>query len=257
MRDSGSAVDNSRSTPPNDAGNRVGIYNEGQTCFLASVLIAFSHINELTTFVSKNIRENAFALLYHQSIIQINEGNGFLPKELRCALHEYSENKELFLYHNRQQDASEALMAIIDIFSEQSGCYKDFMTSLFGFYVQNILKCGNCERLSDKTELYLTLEVPMLVREKDYQLLLGDYFKPEKMSKGNELKCVGCGEKSPGGTKQLKLASDPEIVILVLKRYTYDLDKVPPKPTKIKRFIKFPLEGLILNPIGVNPAQYG
>jgi hypothetical protein len=97
----------------------------------------------------------------------------------------------------------------------------------------------------------------MLAKANDYQPLLGDYFKPEILSKGNEFKCVGCGKQSPGGTKQFKLASDPEIVILVLKRYTYHLDKVPPKPTKIKRFIKFPLEGLILNPIGVNPAQYG
>jgi ubiquitin C-terminal hydrolase len=218
-----------------------------------------SHIHELTTFVSKNIDKNGFALLYHQSIIQINEGNGFLPELLRFALHEFNKNNnnELFLYHNIQQDASEALMAIMETFSVQSGCYNDFMRSLFGFYVQNIVKCGNCEELSDKMESYLTLEVPILGRDKDYQPLLLDFFKTEKISEGNEVECVGCGKKSPGGTKQLKLASDPEIVILVLKRYTYDLKKVPPSSSKIRRLIKFPTEGLILDPIGSNPAKYG
>ena len=259
MSESGSAVDNSGFTPANDAGNaeRIGIHNQGNTCFLASVLIALSHIHELTTFISKNIGENDFARMYHQSIIQINEGNGFYPAGLMGALHACNENSELFLNNNKQQDASEALMAIMDTFSEQSDCYKGFMTSLFGFDVKNILKCGNCEALSDKTESYKTLEVPIKGRESDYRPLLRDYFEQEIMSDGNAVKCVVCGEQSLGGTKQLKLASDPEIVILVLKRYRYDCGKFPPSPTKITRFINFPREGLILDPTVTNPAQYG
>ena len=258
MSESGSAVDNSGSTPANDAGNamRKGIYNQGNTCFLASVLIALSHIHELTTFISKNIGENDFARMYHQSIIQINEGNGFYPAGLMGALHACNENSELFLNNNKQQDASEALMAIMDTFSEQSDCYKGFMTSLFGFDVINILKCGNCKALSDKTESYKTLEVPILGRERDIIPLLRGYFEPEELEIRNAVKCVIC-EQSRGGTKQLKLASDPEIVILVMKRYRYDCGKFPPSPIKIERFIKFPIEGLSLNPIDTNSPQYG
>ena len=173
------------------------------------------------------------------------------------ALHACNENSELFLNNNEQQDASEALMAIMDTFSEQSDCYKDFMTSLFGFNVQNILKCGSCQELSWKMESYKTLEVPILGREREYQPRLRDYFKPEIMSDDNAVKCVECGEQSKGGTKQLKLASDPEILILVLKRYRYDFGKFPPIPTKITTVIKFPIEELILNSNDTNPAKYG
>ena len=147
----------------------------------------------------------------------------------------------LFCNDGRQQDADEALILIIDIFTKQSEAYNNFISSLFNFYYGKIIKCGVCkvERPQWDVSQGLVIQIPKNANKRsefEFQTLLSDYFNvPEEME--TEVMCNDCGVKP--GTVQPTLFAHSEIFIFTLARYKTVCDKKGNlvKVNKIKNFI--------------------
>jgi ubiquitin C-terminal hydrolase len=225
------------------AAQRRGFKNLGQTCFLGSVLMALSHIHELTTFVSKKIDENEFALLYHQSMARLQltgSDDRVSPELLINALQVHNSNNRtynhLFLRPDKQQDASEALTAVLQTFEEQSEEYLKFMRSLFAFRLSSTLVCGKCGNSKETKAEYETLLSVEIQEGVDFQTLLNNYFNPETLEGANANECLVC-EGNQEGTKQLRPETGPEIAIFMLKRFKTSPKGLRFNSKKIQSFI--------------------
>ena len=173
---------------------------------------------------------------------QLTEGHDgdISPGELMDALqvHHFSNAiyNHLFVRHDTQHDASEALIAVMQTFEEQSEEYKKFMMSLFAFRIFSILECGQCGKRKETVAENETVLAVEIQEGLNFQTLLCNYFKPEKLDEGNANECVGCKEK-PVGTKQLQTELGPEIAIFLLKRFQTNPKSRRFNSTKITSFV--------------------
>ena len=156
------------------------------------------------------------------------------------ALQIHNSNNEifnhLFLRHDTQQDASEALMAVMQTLEEQSEEYRKFMMSLFAFRIFSILECGQCGNRKETVAENETVLAVEIKEGLDFQTLVSNYFKPEKLDEGNANECVVCNAK-PEGTKQLQSEAGPEIAIFLLKRFETSSKRTRFRTRKIQSFI--------------------
>jgi ubiquitin C-terminal hydrolase len=263
LSENGSAGNISGFTPANDTndtGNvqRKGIPNQGNTCFIGSILIALFHSHELTKFVlnqSHSGDESDFRVAYRHSMEGLNSGEGVSPIGLMVAMLGYEDIRlanDLFCVNDEQkyeqQDASEALICIMQIFKKQSENYRSFIKSLFGFALGKIIKCDKCgaerTRMDSGQSQVLPIPIPEYSGRQskfNFQTLLSNYFNmPEKMAEvecyicGNNQPGTECGKKQPGtecgkmqeGTVQPQLFTHPEIFIFTLNRFKSEVRTV-------------------------------
>lgn len=172
---------------------------------------------------------------------QLNEGHDRVsPEEIMGALQVHYQNNEmfkhLFLRRDEQQDASEALIAVMQTFEDESENYKKFMRSLFAFRMSSILECGQCGNRKDTKAEYEAV-ISVEIQEKvAFQTLLNNYFKLETLDEDNAIECLVCKGKRKG-TKQLQSETGPEIAIFMMKRMKISPKQLRFKTSKINSFI--------------------
>ena len=178
-----------------------------------------------------------FELAYRNSMEGLNSGKGVSPIRLMNAMlgHEnVSLANDLFCVNlwtqtYEQQDASEALICIMQIF-EQSKIYKSFISSLFGFDLGKIIKCGICGAKRPQVDSGQSQVLPIQIPENSnhrskfkFQTLLSNYFNvPEQVA---EVECYTCGKNRPV-TVQPQLFTNPDIFIFTLNRFKTEVKTV-------------------------------
>ena len=190
--------------------------------------------------------ESAFQLAYRHSMEGLTLGKGVSPIDLMVAMLGYenvSLANDLFCVNDEQkyeqQDASEALLCIMQIFMKQSGNYGSFISSLFDFELGKIIKCGKCLAERSQIDTGQSQVLPIQIPENSdhrskfkFQTLLSNYFNvPERMA---EVDCHTCGKNQPGtecgmkqqGTVQPQLFTKPDIFIFTLNRFKTEFKTV-------------------------------
>ena len=94
------------------------------------------------------------------------------------------------------------------------------------FHGQSIsqITCGNCNHISHNYEIYTNIMVPLNESTNSLENCLDLYFRDEVLNETIEWRCDECKEKVQS-LKCLKLWRNPNIVIISLKRFTYDMRK--------------------------------
>lgn len=129
---------------------------------------------------------------------------------------------------------------------------KEYSQLVEMFYGQSITQviCGNCDELTHNYEIYCNLSLPL---HGDINTCLKKYFEDVYLNGGGEndieWRCDRCKQKCKS-RKTVKLWRNPPIMIVSLKRFTYDLKKNESK-------VAMPLE-LDMSPytISNDPSKY-
>ena len=116
---------------------------------------------------------------------------------------------------NLQHDASEYLQCLLEAMSNENGQETRAGDTYFEGYYQNIIECSCGHRRETGTET-MPLLFPITLNEQDLQSCVNNLFIPEVIP----MKCEQCSK--PSTSKQLRILSVPNILILLVKRYVFD-----------------------------------
>lgn len=116
---------------------------------------------------------------------------------------------------------------------------------------RNHLTCPSCGRESIKFDVFSTISLPLSLDKNTGVIDLGDciekFMEGEQLDDMNAWYCPGC-KKHVCALKMIALWSVPDILILQLKRFTFDHCAIRNDVvrSKIDETVKFPIEGLDL-----------
>ena len=150
----------------------------------------------------------------------------------------------------RQQDASEFCYSLLDDIITK--CNLDDVKDILSGEVETNITCNICNTTSVTNAPFLGLQLPFpsamtndssnnndnnSSSNPNYKIsvLLSHYFKPEILEKGNAYFCESCNKKAIA-QKKTKIIRAPEILVLTVKRFYYDMAGT------ISGKIKYPLQ---------------
>lgn len=244
---------------------RKGLGNVGATCYINTAIQCLTYCLDFLDFVLseryKKQSENCQLMIELREIcieLWINDHN-IIPHKFVSALQKKFKDFELY----RQNDINEFLMMFIDILNKDI-CYdirnkkvksivdKGYISSPYDmqrykmdlswfdkvgteyseltdmFHGQMITQiiCGNCQHISHNYEIYSSIMLSL--DHNDILECLNDHFKEEILNTGAdeaiEWKCDECKCKAKS-KKTHRLWRNPKILIVSMKRFTYDLKK--------------------------------
>ncbi|KAL1192861.1 Ubiquitin carboxyl-terminal hydrolase 21 [Cardamine amara subsp. amara] len=229
-----------------------GLYNSGNTCFIASVLQCFTHtvplIESLRSYVYQNpcnCGSEKFcvmqALRDHIELALRSSGHGLNVDGFRDNLNHFSSDFQI----NHQEDAHEFLQSFLDKLERccldpknmpGSISNQDFniVDHVFGGRLMSTLRCCSCDSSSDTFEPSLgwSLEIEDV---DNLWSALESFTCVEKLE--DQFTCDNCKEKVYK-EKQLKLDMLPPVATFHLKRFKNDGVTME----KIGMHVQFPLE---------------
>lgn len=247
-----------------------GIANIGNTCCVSTFYQCLSAIKSISEDIINSRYHNPTGLIALTvqllNILRTEENGGIVdPKRLIELLD--AESKGLFKIH-QQHDLSELYFWMIDYLHESSYLdidndkvksmnnkmleqivkvqnykHSDIQYNCQGIQVQ-MLECKKCKDHPYNIEPYITIDVNIPNSKTSINLseLIIENFKLETM---DEWKCDKC--KNIGGVKQLKLWSLPTALVMVIKRFDSNMNKIS-SPVNISEFINFGPKTLLSNP---------
>jgi ubiquitin carboxyl-terminal hydrolase 8 len=280
-----------------------GLANLGATCYINTTIscLANCHIflNFILTKVSPN-DQNLISELYMILNSQINEKKSVVPRRFVECLNKNI--KELEIY--TQNDINEFLAILIDklnrcicqeITVKRSDLFKinryqntpydnqrlkmdlnwfsihekEYSELLDIFYGQNIsqIVCGNCDHIHHNYEIYFNIMAPIVSTDMVLDDCLNHHFKEEILNQEDHLwKCDKCNSFSKS-KKTIKLWKNPSILIISLKRFTYDFKKINqniqiPNELDIKKYSlskknnKYKLKSVAMHMGNMNNGHY-
>ncbi|CAA7014597.1 unnamed protein product [Microthlaspi erraticum] len=228
-----------------------GLYNSGNTCFIASVLQCFTHtvplIESLRTYKYPdpcNCGDNKFCVL---QALQKHVYNALKSSGFSLRIDQFRDNLNHISPHfqiGHQEDCHEFLQSFLD---KLERCCVDrrsqpdsvpspnvnFVDQIFGGRLMSRLHCCNCDSFSDTFEPYLgySLEIEDV---DDLYSALDSFTCVEKLE---DFTCENCKEKV-SREKQLKFDKLPPVATFHLKRFKSDGHYME----KTFNHVKFPLE---------------
>jgi uncharacterized UBP type Zn finger protein len=119
---------------------------------------------------------------------------------------------------NRQHDAGEFLISVIEHLFEDSIFYQNFDEQMFGGLYQNVLKCS-CGLVTEKEITKLSHIISLDIHGETTQTCLNKYFLEEDI----ERTCPDC--KLSVCQKTTQIIIEPLTLILQLNRYEYDREE--------------------------------
>ncbi|KAM9642283.1 ubiquitin carboxyl-terminal hydrolase 17-like protein 6 [Trichechus inunguis] len=131
-------------------------------------------------------------------------------------------------HRHQQEDAHEFLMSTLD--AMQKAClsnhrhFRSFspdttlIRQIFGGYWRSQIQCRHCQGVSDTLELYLDITLDIQASQSVNQAL-EELVTDEELDGENSYHCRICQRKVPA-SKTLTLHTCPEVLILVLKRFS-------------------------------------
>ncbi|CAF3398294.1 unnamed protein product, partial [Rotaria socialis] len=258
---------------------RCGLINLGNTCFMNSALQCLSNASELT----KHILEHGFitsltnvsctrvkdqvAIAYEKLIKEMWSGTN------QCANASDVKRQVSRLYSRfsgfHQEDSHEFLNALLDALHEnlkiESADSADteetsIMSKIFYGTLRSTVICIECRKPFHTDDSFSFLALPLSNikyssnNSIDSRKSLTVYdsfhrmFAAEMLSENGQWYCNECGRLTDA-EKKLDLWILPKILILQLKRFTYDLSN----NNKINTFVDYPLENFDLSDYVINP----
>ena len=247
-----------------------GFYNQGNTCFLNSVLQCLMYIPSLAQplcdvkerrFILRGMNDSKDAeghqshhksprtILVHFSEL-VNEvwgGRGsrasITPRSMVSTIRRVS---RLFR-PGRQEDAHEYLRYLTDCMHEEilkahgvklsdgDVAETTFISRIFGGKLCSELRCDQCRYTSRTYNYYqdLSLEVSGSISSVDEAMKA--FLKPEKLTKENAWRCDGC-KKHVQASKQMSVWEAPNVLVVHLKRFTFGKGKIN-KPVEYTEFL--------------------
>ncbi|CAF3977974.1 unnamed protein product, partial [Rotaria sp. Silwood2] len=264
---------------------RCGIVNIGNTCFMNSALQCLSNIADLTLYILKNRgfekdlnmtnllgTEGKVARAYANLIQEM--WSGTKSSVSASSVKQYVGDLCPRFAGFNQQDSHEFLNVLLDGLHEDlkredmSDAVNDetsVISDIFHCKLRSTVRCFECPIIfeSDESMSFLSLPVSKnasqsIDREScprkgsskssiPLKKCFEGLFKSEILSKNGKWFCNNCNRLTEA-TKKLDLWTVPKVLILQLKRFTYDLSN----NTKIETLVDYPLDSLNLSDFVTN-----
>ncbi|KAI8147916.1 hypothetical protein BJV82DRAFT_532031 [Fennellomyces sp. T-0311] len=223
-----------------------GLINGQNTCFLNSVLQCLTYTPPLAQYLlsaghKKQCKMPGYCALCSMETHMYRvfkepkstiRGAAILPKYFTANLQALSKTLRL----RRQEDSHEFLMFLFTAFQKSllHGLGKvspeveesTVLHSIFGGRVQSQVRCHSCQAKSNTFEAFLDLSVD-IHRANSLEMALKNYVKVDMIGgrdPDSKYKCSGCNQKVNAG-KQVTIRSLPTMMIVHLKRFTFDLER--------------------------------
>jgi ubiquitin C-terminal hydrolase len=252
-----------------------GLINQGNTCWMNSIIQCISHSETIRDFfilnkyqedVNPNSNEFYFLELFIKLIKEMWRDNSIIEAHsFKEIIGQLNSN----FVGNDQQDAQEFFILLIDelhkavsyeivmvihgdaknsrdkkaiksynAWNEQfKKSYSFFVSTIYGQY--NIIdKCMQCNSVSNKYEVFSTLELPIINNTENIYDCLANFTNGELLDGDNKVSCDKCAEKTIK-RKRMQIWKTPELLCITLKRFD-------PLQRKIGGLVDFPLYDLNL-----------
>ena len=189
-----------------------GLYNQGNTCYLNSILQCLLHIPLLSQYILTSSSSNPSTStrtifdIYQKFVIEYwnNTSRKALSPRL---LYQNIRRIGKHLRPARQEDAHEFLRLLLDCIHEEILKAKGIKSSpnnvklqnttlicrMFGGYLRNELCCSLCDYKSRTYNLFQDLQLDLNFTS--VQSSFSHFVKPETLDRGNEWFCEKCNKK--------------------------------------------------------------
>lgn len=230
-----------------------GLANLGNTCSMNSGLQCLNHVPQLLSVFAKlpihsPSKYSELTRSYANFVKSIcsHDNTPLCPAELCMAFGKVAPR----FAHYRQQDSMEFINILLETLHEDLIQNKSDDTSiiqkLFHGELESQVKCLNgCEEWLKTCDSFCFLPLPIF-EGNQYAYTLDECFelfcKIEDIGKYGQWYCDQC-ERLTNAKKLVRLHKLPKILIIQLKRFSYDLRSY----SKIDIDITYPLKGLVLN----------
>ena len=192
---------------------KLGLVNNGNTCYLNACLQLISHSGFFVHNIFKEVKDNNDKNLnsVEKEILKlllekwISKNLKFNPIEIQKSI---AKNNDLFNPRNRKQnDSSEAMLFIIDSIEHK------LLKKVFESKIKSIKQCINCKNITTMEEIFTLLSLEMT---NDINNSLELFEKTENMD--GQVNCDNCGSKQDY-QRTYKMDKMADNLIIHMKRF--------------------------------------
>ena len=231
--------DKARTDQTNTQPGLVGLPNVGNSCYMNSILQIIANIPEIRNFLlnesnfGEKLTETVSAIV--KAVSDSKSKTGVSRDLLKTVLKYFPE------FRSYQQDPQEFLRKLLTKMKEKK-C-KD----IFNGKIKSHVKCNTCNSISTTTDDIedISLTIPS-TGEENLEDSLKKHFRPEVLKRDNCVNCFKCRKKQDS-TKNLTIATTPDILCLHLKRFKTKFSGKRCSTTKIETCVNFPFSDLTLS----------
>jgi ubiquitin C-terminal hydrolase len=238
-----------------------GLVNIGATCYINTAIQCLSHCLDFLHFIlsKKYAVNNQNTMIEHLRHVLVElwlNNHNYSPNKLIESI-----NTHLIIDAYEQNDINEFIILFLDYLNKEIAykykpSKKELVTSnrytksqydmqrfkmdiswyektggeysklIDLFHGQSITQvvCGHCNHITHNYEVYSNMMLPLTESTNSLEECMDLYFHDETLNDTIEWKCDECKQKSKS-IKSLKLWRNPNILIISLKRFTYDMKK--------------------------------
>ena len=230
---------------PKGISGRVGLQNQGATCYLNSLL--------QTLYLDPSFRSVVYSFRYDEK----KDGSKALciPFQLQLLFAELQigengvaktgpltesfgwKGGEQYQQHDVQELMRVLLNAVEVSFKEKESDPDSVITPLYSGELEDYLHCLSCGHKKSRRDPYSDLQ--LFVEKADtIGQAFANFVTPETLNGGNQVRCDECNKKADAN-KGLRIVSVPPVLTLQLKRFTYD--PVTWQRVKLSKRVTYPL----------------
>ena len=235
---------------------KLGLKNNGNTCYLNACLQLISHSGFFVHKIFKEVKDNKLKNLNNveKEILKlllekwISKNLSFNPIEIQKSI---AKHNDLFnLRYRKQNDSGEAMLFIIDLIENK------LLKKVFQSKIKSIKQCMNCKNITIMEEVFTLLSLDMT---DDINDSLSLFEKTEKMD--GQVNCDKCGSKQDyERTYKMNDMADNLIIhmkrfIIINKKYRKDNRSVNIKDIIQINDIRYELRGINIHSGNINSGH--
>ncbi|KAM3591297.1 uncharacterized protein V6R79_026270 [Siganus canaliculatus] len=188
--------------------NLHGLYNQGATCYLNSVLQVLFRTEDFRAAVERHNHGNCLDCRLQSLFDELKRRTGRTQSITSCL-------GITRVYE--QQDAAEYLEKILSLSNPD-------VSQVFHGLLTNRTTCSSCGTETDSDGPFWNLPLALVDSDTElYSVVSGieDFFREKHFKGENRVYCDSCHAKSNAFTKRV-IKNHPEVLMLLLKRFTFD-----------------------------------